>query len=183
MVVQTPARPGRTARCPRIPRPLPPLPCRRCRVAAAHCCSLLLTALWRLRDAHRPAVQHRRGVDRLRALVVGRVLTVTRPTITGVLEALELTAAAWSACDRLFSARRLAYDMEFSFWLLHLAGHVGQIIEGANGDLHIDTGTLHHGIQPVLFVKCCHSSRAIIVCAPLVLTYTGQASREHNGTV
>jgi len=70
----------------------------------------LLTALWRLLEAHRPAVPQGRCFDRLRALVVGSVLTVTRPTITGLLSALGLTDADWSAFYRLFSAGRLDYD-------------------------------------------------------------------------
>lgn len=70
----------------------------------------LLVELWRLLDAHRPAVGQARCFDRLRALVVGSVLTVTRPTITGLLGALGLTDADWSAFYRLFSAGRLEYE-------------------------------------------------------------------------
>ena len=70
----------------------------------------LLVEVWRLLDAHRPAVRQGRCFDRLRALVVGSVLTVTRPTITSLLAALGLTDADWSAFYRLFSAGRLDYD-------------------------------------------------------------------------
>lgn len=71
----------------------------------------LLHELWRLLDAHRPAVQQGRCFNRLRALVVGSVLTVARPTITSLLAALGLTDADWSAFYRLFSDGRLDYDI------------------------------------------------------------------------
>lgn len=70
----------------------------------------LLVEWWRLLAAHRPAVQQTRCFDRLRALVVGSVLTVARPTITSLMAALGLTDADWSAFYRLFSAGRLEYD-------------------------------------------------------------------------
>ncbi len=70
----------------------------------------LLRELWRLLDAHRPAVRQARCFDRLRALVVGTVRTVARPTITGLLLTLGLTDTDWSAFYRLFSAGRLDYD-------------------------------------------------------------------------
>jgi len=71
----------------------------------------LLVEVWRLLDAHRPAVGQARCFDRLRALVVGMLRTVTRPTITGLLLALGLTDADWSAFYRLFSRDRLDYDI------------------------------------------------------------------------
>jgi len=70
----------------------------------------LLRELWRLLDAHRPAVVQARVFNRLRALVVGLLLAVERPTITGTLRALGLADADWSAFYRLFSADRLDYD-------------------------------------------------------------------------
>lgn len=71
----------------------------------------LLRELWWLLAAHRPAVGQVRCFARLRALVVGTVLAVARPTITGLLLTLGLTDAEWSAFYRLFSHQRVDYDM------------------------------------------------------------------------
>ncbi len=70
----------------------------------------LLVELWRLLNAHRPAVSQTRCFHRLRALVVGTLCTVARPTITGLLRALGLIDADWSAFYRLFGGTRLDYD-------------------------------------------------------------------------
>jgi hypothetical protein len=71
----------------------------------------LLRELWHLLAAHRPAVRQARCFVRLRALVVGTVLAVARPTITGLLLTLGLHDADWSAFYRLFSRQRLDYDL------------------------------------------------------------------------
>jgi hypothetical protein len=72
---------------------------------------LLLVELWRLLDAHRPAVRQGRCFDRLRALVLGQVVAAGRRTIAGALLALGLCDADGSAFYRLFSAPRLEYDV------------------------------------------------------------------------
>jgi hypothetical protein len=71
----------------------------------------LLTALWQLLEAHRPAVRQARCFDRLRALVLGQVIAAGRRTIAGVLLALGLCDADGSAFYRLFSVPRLDYDV------------------------------------------------------------------------
>jgi hypothetical protein len=70
----------------------------------------LLGELWRLLAAHRAAVGQERCFSRLRVLVVGMLLRVARPTITGLLQAVGLHDADWSAFYRLFSAGRLDYE-------------------------------------------------------------------------
>src|SRR2546430_12285138 len=72
---------------------------------------LLLVELWRLLDAHRPAVRQGRCFDRLRALVLGQVVAAGRRTIAGALLALGLCDADGSAFYRLCSAPRLDYDV------------------------------------------------------------------------
>ena len=70
----------------------------------------LLIEVWRLLAAHRPAMRQARCFDRLRALVVGLLLAVRRPTITGLLLTLGLVDADWSAFYRLFGGTRLDYE-------------------------------------------------------------------------
>jgi len=70
---------------------------------------LLLSELWRLLEAHRPAVRQARVFDRLRALVLGQVLAAGRRTIAGALLALGLCDADGSAFYRVFSTPRVAY--------------------------------------------------------------------------
>ncbi len=81
-------------------------------VAAGHPASgpSLLQEVWPLLAAHRPAVRQARCFARLRALVVATLLSVARPTISGLLLTLGLHDADWSAFYRLFSHQRLDYD-------------------------------------------------------------------------
>jgi hypothetical protein len=70
----------------------------------------LLTELFTLLDAHRPACRQARPFQRLVALVVGHLCAFGRQTITQALVALGLTAHDWSAFYRLFGVPRLDYD-------------------------------------------------------------------------
>jgi hypothetical protein len=78
-------------------------------VAAPLAPAPLLSALWEVLEAHRPAVRQARCFDRLRAVVLGHVLATGRRTIAGVLLALGLCDADGSAFYRLFSRPRLDY--------------------------------------------------------------------------
>jgi hypothetical protein len=70
----------------------------------------LLTTLFGLLAAHRPAFRPERPYQRATGLVLGWLLTFGRHTITRLLLALGLGGADWSAFYRLFGAPRFAYD-------------------------------------------------------------------------
>ncbi len=70
----------------------------------------LLPEVFALLAAHRPAFRQERPYQRSVALVVGWLGAFGRHTITGVLVALGLGEADWTAWHRLFSRRRVDYD-------------------------------------------------------------------------
>jgi hypothetical protein len=69
----------------------------------------LLPELLALLAAHRPAFGQERVAQRSTALVLGWLCAFGRHTISGVLLALGLGAADWTAWHRLFSRRRVDY--------------------------------------------------------------------------
>jgi hypothetical protein len=70
----------------------------------------LLTALFALLTAHRPAFRQARPYQRATGLVVGWLLALERHTVTRVLAAVGLVEADWSAFYRLLGSPRLTYD-------------------------------------------------------------------------
>jgi hypothetical protein len=70
----------------------------------------LLTALFALLAAHRPAFRQERPYQRVTGLVLGWVPVFERHTITRVLAALGLVEADWSGFYRLLGRPRFAYD-------------------------------------------------------------------------
>jgi hypothetical protein len=72
---------------------------------------LLLPELFALLAAHRPAFRQERTAQRSLALVLGWLGAFGRHTISGVLLALGLGAADWTAWHRLFSRRRVDYEV------------------------------------------------------------------------
>jgi hypothetical protein len=70
----------------------------------------LLPELFALLGAHRPAFGQDRPYRRSLALVVGWLCAFGRRTITGVLLALGLGQADWTAWPRLFSRARVDYE-------------------------------------------------------------------------
>jgi hypothetical protein len=70
----------------------------------------LLPEVFALLAAHRPAFGQERPYQRSLALVLGWLCAFGRHTITGVLLALGLGAADWTAWHRLFSRGRVDYE-------------------------------------------------------------------------
>jgi hypothetical protein len=70
----------------------------------------LLTALFALLAAHRPAFRQERPFQRVTGLVVGWLLALERHTVTRLLAAVGLVEADWSAFYRLLGSPRFAYD-------------------------------------------------------------------------
>jgi hypothetical protein len=70
----------------------------------------LLTTLFALLAAHRPAFGQERPAQRLSGLVLGWLLAFERHTITRVLAALGLVDADWSGFYRLLARPRFPYD-------------------------------------------------------------------------
>ena len=69
----------------------------------------LLTALFALLAAHRPAFRQERPYRRASGLALGWLLALGRHTLTRTLVALGLVAADWSAFYRLLGVPRFAY--------------------------------------------------------------------------
>src|SRR5689334_21383219 len=70
----------------------------------------LLPEVFALAAAHRPAFRQARPFQRSVALLVGWLGAFGRHTVTGVLLALGLGDADWTAWHRLFSQGRVDYD-------------------------------------------------------------------------
>ena len=70
----------------------------------------LLPELFALLAAHRPAFRQQRPFQRSVALLLGWLGAFGRHTITGVLLALGLGEADWTAWHRLFSRGRVDYE-------------------------------------------------------------------------
>jgi hypothetical protein len=70
----------------------------------------LLTTLFALLAAHRPAFRQERPYQRVTGLVLGWLLVFERHTLTRVLAALGLVDADWSGFYRLLGRPRFAYD-------------------------------------------------------------------------
>ncbi len=66
----------------------------------------LLKNLQALVAAHRPLFSQQRVYERVRTLLLGELLAVSRHTVTQLLMALGLTEEDWSAWYRLFSRAR-----------------------------------------------------------------------------
>jgi len=71
----------------------------------------LLPELFRLLAAHRPAFRQARPYQRSVALLLGWVCAFGRHTLTQVLLALGMGGTDWTAFDRLFSRRRVDYEI------------------------------------------------------------------------
>jgi hypothetical protein len=70
----------------------------------------LLTTLFALLAAHRPAFRQERPYQRVTGLVLGWLLVFERHTLTRVLAALGLVEVDWSGFYRLLARPRFAYD-------------------------------------------------------------------------
>lgn len=71
--------------------------------------SSLLSELWSLLQAHRPAVRQERSFRRMQALVLGCLFSFACRTVTQALVALGLTDCDWGAFYRLFNEPRVNY--------------------------------------------------------------------------
>src|SRR5438045_3433622 len=72
--------------------------------------SPLLSVLFELLVAHRPAFRQERPFQRCVALVLGHLAAFSRHTITQLLVALGLGQADWSGFYRVLSTPRFDYD-------------------------------------------------------------------------
>jgi hypothetical protein len=86
----------------------------------------LLTALWDLIEAHRPAFRQERPFVRMQALILGYLFFFARRTITQALVALGATDSDWSSYYRLFSEPRLDYETLTGCFLEETLAHVPQ---------------------------------------------------------
>ena len=85
----------------------------------------LLKNLQALVAAHRPLFSQQRVYERVRTLLLGELLAVSRHTVTQLLMALGLTEEDWSAWYRLFSRARFKAAAASEVVLAETLVHVG----------------------------------------------------------
>lgn len=86
--------------------------------------SPLLTHLFMILEAHRPAFRQERSYRRAMALVLGELFAFGKHTVTQLLMSLGLGEADWSAWYRLFSQERYDEEKLADCLLGEVVGHV-----------------------------------------------------------